>query len=128
LSFTDAAVVPGATYSYAVAAVDAAGNVGAATTATVTTTASDTIAPTPVANLRASVAKNRAVKLTWSAATDNVAVTAYLVSRNSATVATVSTLSFTQQRVGVGSYTYTVQARDAAGNLSDPATVTVTVK
>lgn len=127
-SFSDPAVTPGVAYTYSVSAYDAAGNMGAAATATVTTTGADTTAPTAVPSLSTSVSKNRSVKLTWNAASDNVAVTGYLVLRDGVTVGAVSSLSFSQSRVPAGSYTYALIARDAAGNESPPVSRTVTVK
>ena len=67
--------------------------------------------------------------LSWTAATDNVGVTGYTVIRDGATVGTTKTTSYTDTGVVAGTtYTYTVKAQDAAGNVgpaSAPATATV---
>ncbi len=64
------------------------------------------------------------VALAWAAATDEVGVTGYRVSRNGSPVATVAGLSFTDSGLPAGSpFTYSVEATDAAGNFSPPATV-----
>ena len=68
------------------------------------------------------------VALSWTAATDNVGVTGYDVYRGSTKVTTVTATSFTDSGLSPGGYTYTVVARDAAGNSSPPSNaVTVNV-
>ncbi len=63
--------------------------------------------------------------MTWSASTDNVAVTGYNVYLNGARVATVQTLTYAYASLTCGtSYTVAVEARDAAGNVSDRAQAT----
>lgn len=59
----------------------------------------------------------RAVALTWSGATDDVAVTKYEIVRNGLVVKTLTGTTFTDLP-GAGIHTYTVRARDAAGNVS----------
>jgi antitoxin component YwqK of YwqJK toxin-antitoxin module len=69
------------------------------------------------------------VILTWNAATDNVKVTAYNVYRDGVLVFTTTSLTYTDTTVNDSTtYTYEVQARDAAGNLSDGKSITVTTK
>jgi Gametolysin peptidase M11 len=87
--------------------------------------APDTQAPTSPTNLTASVNRGRNVTLRWTASTDNVGVTAYQVSRAGRSV-TVSGTS-TSDKPGRGTFVYTIVARDAAGNASAPATITVVV-
>ena len=69
-----------------------------------------------------------AVTVTWAASTDSVGVTGYDVLRDGAKVGTVSGTSFTDTGVQPSTtYSYTVDAFDAAGNTSQPsqaATVT----
>src|SRR5436853_7542715 len=66
--------------------------------------------------------------LSWSASTDNVGVTAYILLRNGVQVATPATPSFADTGLSAATtYSYTVAARDAAGNISpDSASVSVT--
>ena len=68
------------------------------------------------------------VALAWSGATDSVGVTGYYVFRNSVQIAAVTTTSYTDTGLAPGTpYSYTVEAYDAAGNVSTPSnTVTVT--
>ena len=76
----------------------------------------DTTAPTTPTGLSASLATASSVKLSWSAATDNRAVTGYRVSRGSTVLATVSGTTYTDTGLAPGSYTWSVAALDAAGN------------
>src|SRR6267154_1308485 len=105
------------TYSYTVAARDAAGNVSA-NSASASVTLADTTPPTTPTGLTAAVAGSTAAILSWSASTDNVGVTGYIVRRNGVQVATPATTSFADTGLSVGTYSYTVAARDAAGNVS----------
>ena len=116
---------PSTTYPFTVKARDAAGNTSAASnTATATTqAASDTQAPTVPANLGVTGTTSSSVSLSWSASTDNVGVAAYDVFQGgtlamsvTGTTATVSGLSPST------TYTFTVKARDAAGNVSAAST------
>lgn len=68
------------------------------------------------------------VVLTWTGATDNVAVTSYEVYRNNVLVGSPTAASFTDTLLTNGtSYNYTVKAVDAAGNKSvASATVSAT--
>jgi chitodextrinase len=121
-NYSDTAVVNGTTYSYTVKAVDAAGNVSAASnTATATPQpAADVSSPSAPGNLTAT-GGNSSVGLKWSAATDNVGVTGYRVYRAGAQIASLaaSTLSYSDPGLTNGtSYSYTVKAVDAASNPS----------
>ncbi len=68
----------------------------------------------------AAVADGGAVEVTWSASTDDVGVSGYTVRRDGAVVATVSSgLAYSDSAVSAGqTYRYTVEAFDAAGNVS----------
>ncbi|MGI5269784.1 carbohydrate-binding protein [Nonomuraea sp. CA-218870] len=79
----------------------------------------DTQAPSVPGDLRSTGVTSSSVSLAWNAATDNVGVTGYQVYRGGALVTTVSGTSYTDTgRAADTGYTYTVRARDAAGNLS----------
>jgi chitodextrinase len=88
----------------------------------------DTTPPSPPANLSATAPSVSQVDLSWTASTDNVGVTGYDVLRDGTRITTVPTTGYSDTSVTSGStYTYTVKARDAAGNLSaasNSATVT----
>ncbi|MFD9697490.1 fibronectin type III domain-containing protein [Lentzea sp. NPDC059081] len=85
----------------------------------VTGGSSDTTAPTAPANPRATGTTASSVSLAWDASTDNVGVTAYDV-YNGGTIAT--TVTGTTATVGNlkadNDYTFTIKAKDAAGNTS----------
>jgi chitodextrinase len=115
-------------YSYRVRATDAAGNLSAySNIATATTTAGqDTQPPTAPSNLTATAASVSQINLAWTASTDNVGVTGYLVERcsgpgcsNFAQISTPTSTSFSDTLLTANtSYSYRVRATDAAGNLS----------
>jgi chitodextrinase len=111
-------------YSFTVRARDAAGNVSAASTALPVTTsaaAGDTTAPSVPGGLNSPSKTATSVSLAWTASTDNVGVTGYEVFVNgSATpAASPTTTSATISGLTASTaYTFTVKARDAAGNRS----------
>ncbi|MET7283635.1 glycosyl hydrolase family 8 [Kribbella sp. NPDC005582] len=79
----------------------------------------DTTPPSTPTGLAATGTTSSSVSLAWNASTDNVGVAGYVVYRNGTEVATTGTTSYTDTgRTASTSYTYTVKARDAAGNLS----------
>jgi len=122
-SYSDTTTVAGTTYGYTVYAYDAAGNVSpASNTATVTTPSQgDTQPPTTPAGVTATAASASQVNVGWNASTDNVGVAGYTVYRNGAAIATTGPTSTAYSDATVAAsttYTYTVDAFDAAGNHS----------
>ena len=109
------------TYSFYVKAKDAAGNVSPnSNTVNVTTLApaADTTAPA-APTLTASGTTTSSTNLSWSGATDNIGVTGYDVYQNTALIG--STASTTYNVTGLTpstTYSFTVRAKDAAGNIS----------
>lgn len=79
----------------------------------------DTTAPSAPGTLTATGVGQTQLTLTWAAATDNVAVTGYRLTRNgTALPGTVTGLTFTDTGLSPATtYTYAVQALDAAGNV-----------
>ncbi len=93
------------------------------------TTGTDTQAPSAPTGLTATASSSTRVDLSWSASTDNVGVTNYLVYRGTSLLATIgATTTYADTSVAAStSYSYTVKARDGAGNLSAASnTATVT--
>lgn len=83
----------------------------------------DTQPPTAPANLAFTQPTTGSVKLTWSAATDNVGVTGYDVYANGQLRGSVngSTLTYTDPQPAGVTVSYYVIAKDAAGNASAPS-------
>ncbi|MEU6542978.1 carbohydrate binding domain-containing protein [Streptomyces sp. NPDC046859] len=80
---------------------------------------SDGQAPSAPGNLRSTGKTSTSVSLAWNASTDNVGVTGYDVFRGSTQVLSVSGTSATVGGLSPSTaYTFTVKARDAAGNVS----------
>jgi chitodextrinase len=131
-SYADTGLSPATTYSYTVAARDAGGNVSANSASASVTTAvpADTTPPTTPTGLTAAAAGSSGANLSWSASTDNVGVTRYIVRRNGVQVATPATTSYADAGLSAATtYNYTVAARDAAGNISPiSASVSVTTE
>ena len=124
-SFADTGLSAATTYSYSVSARDAAGNISPYSASVSVTTASvaDTTAPSTPTGLTAAAAGSTGANLSWSASTDNVGVTGYIVRRNGVQVATPATTSFADTGLSAATtYSYTVAARDAAGNISPNST------
>ncbi|MET0400931.1 MAG: hypothetical protein ABW123_00955 [Cystobacter sp.] len=79
----------------------------------------DTQAPSQVTGLRSTGTTSNQVSLAWNAASDNVGVTDYLVLRNGAQVGTSTGTSYTDTGLSPSTqYSYTLKARDKAGNQS----------
>jgi fibronectin type 3 domain-containing protein len=94
-----------------------------------TSTVPDVTPPSAPTNLSASAANSGEVDLSWGASTDNIGVSSYDILRDGSKVGSVPASSLTYQDTTVAantSYSYTVVARDAAGN-SSPASNTATV-
>lgn len=137
-SFADTGVVPGSTHSYAVSALDAAGNESALSEAvevTVPEPLPDVTAPGVPLDVTASGldGPTSVVAVGWGAATDDRGIGAYTVTRDGEPVATLDANSrmFLDSGVAEGqSYTYAVFATDTSGNpgpASDGVVVTAPV-
>ncbi len=84
----------------------------------------DTTAPSTPASLAASGTTSSSTNLTWTASTDNVAVTGYNVYRGTTLVATVTTTSYVASGLTASTtYSFSVKAKDAANNLSASSNV-----
>ena len=122
ITFQDTGLNPVTTYSYRVHALDAAGNVSAQSNAASATTQAtpDTIAPTAPTGVAAAAISSSRIGVSWSASTDNVAVTGYHVYRDNVFLATLGNVT-TYESTGLAAstaYTYRVDAIDAVGNIS----------
>ncbi|RVU90649.1 T9SS C-terminal target domain-containing protein [Flavobacterium columnare] len=113
-------------YTFTIKAKDAAGNISNASNAiTVTTSAPviDTTAPT-APTLSASGTTTTTTNLSWSGATDNVGVTAYNVYQGTTLLGTTSSTSYNVVGLTAATtYSFTVKAKDAAGNISNASNI-----
>ncbi|MFC5823864.1 glycosyl hydrolase family 18 protein [Nonomuraea insulae] len=129
---TDTGLSASTVYSYTVRARDAAGNRSANSASVSATTTGggggDTAAPTVPGNFRSTGVTNNSVALAWNASTDNVGVTGYEIYRGGTLITTVTGTTHTDTGLSASTaYSYTVRARDAAGNRSaNSASVTAT--
>ena len=79
----------------------------------------DTTAPTAPTTLVASGTTQTTTTLSWNVATDNIGVAGYNVYRGTTLLGSVSTTTFNVTGLTAAtSYTFTVKAKDAAGNIS----------
>ena len=125
--------VPVGTWYYRVTARDGAGNVSApSAAAAVTIGVPDTTQPSTPTGLAATVSSSD-VGLTWSAATDNVAVAGYTVYRGATAgfvadtaskIADVTQRSYLDASRTAGTWFYRVAARDTSGNIGAPSAST----
>jgi hypothetical protein len=139
VSYVDTNVAPGP-HSYSIDAMDAASPDNGAPSGqnlewgnrsfladAVSVTVADTTPPSVPENLIAASGVGQ-VSLAWSASTDDVGVVSYGVYRDGAKIADVAGTSYTDMGLTIGAYSYTVNARDAAGNTSlQSATATANV-
>lgn len=132
LAYADATVRPETEYRYRVDAFDEAGNHSdPSDPVRVTTPKRDDIQPpTAPTDLTAEATGPNEIVLSWAPSTDDTAVVGYSIYRDGVEVATVDGLTGTHTDVEVQpstTYSYTVRAFDASGNLSrlsDEAKVT----
>lgn len=133
-TYSDTGVSAATTYLYRVRARDAVPNwSGYSTTASATTPpAVDTQAPTAPSGLSATAVSTSQIDLSWSASTDNVAVTGYAVERcqgagcsSFSQIATPTTTTYSDTgRTASTTYVYRIRARDAVPNWSGYSSTT----
>ena len=130
-TYTDSTVAGSTAYTYQISAYDGAGNESGKTSAASITTPEppDTTPPTAPGAFQSTNTGLTAISLSWTASTDNKAVTGYQLSRNGSQIATLNATALTYNDSNLTyatTYNYTLKATDAAGNLSNPATLSVT--
>ncbi len=92
-------------------------------------TGTDTQAPSAPSNVVASNITQTSLTLTWNASTDNVAVTEYEIYQDGNNVATTNTTSFeVTSLTAATAYTFSIKAKDAAGNEATSNTINITTE
>ena len=131
-SYTFSGLTINQTHSITVLAIDDANNRSAlsAPLSVTTTFVSDPVAPTAPTNLASSNVTTTGFRVTWTAASDNVAVTNYNIYRNGSYVGTVAgtaTLRFNVSGLTAGTaHSIVVRAIDAEGNFTNSVALSVT--
>ncbi len=123
-TYRDTSAVAGTKYRYQIRAQDSSGNTsGPSATVVVIAGATDAEAPTVPTGVSAVAGADR-VTLSWTASSDNRAVTGYLVHRDYQFLAFVPTgTTYTDTTAVAGTrYRYEIRAKDGAGNTSGPST------
>ncbi|NVK51447.1 MAG: endonuclease [Flavobacteriaceae bacterium] len=106
-------------YTFSIKAKDAAGNISNASN-TVNITTVDTTAPSAPTNLTSSNITQTTVDLSWTAASDNVSVTGYDIYQGASLLASTSSTNYNVSGLTAStSYTFSIKAKDAAGNTSN---------
>ena len=121
--FIDTNLAPSSSYEYLVVALDPSGNTSAASSAlqisTLDRPAVDTVAPSVPEYLHSMGTTENSVKLMWLASSDDSGVVTYIVERDGVEFARTGMRMLTDSGLAAGTtYTYTVRAVDAAGNVS----------
>ncbi|WP_299524207.1 GEVED domain-containing protein [uncultured Lutibacter sp.] len=125
-SYQATGLTSGSSYNFNVKAKDAAGNISAnSNTETITTVTPDTQAPSSPIVTTSNITQTT-VNLSWNASTDNVGVTGYDVYKNNVLLTSVTGTSYQATLLTAAtSYNFNVRAKDAAGNISNSNTVTI---
>ena len=133
-TYVDNTAAPSTTYTYAVTAFDAAGNQSllSSTISATTHNPSDTTPPTAPTELNVTSISATQINLSWQASTDNAGIQDYIIQRctgagctNLVQIDTVPSGTQTYRNTGLTpntTYTYSVLARDEAGNIGPPST------
>lgn len=132
-STSDFGLTENTSYTYRLRACDTSKNCSAWASTTATTANDpandvDNQAPSKPTGLAKSGATATSITLSWSASTDNVGVTGYEVRRGGSSigVTNAATRTFTENNLSANTeYSYTVRARDAAGNWSSESSALV---
>lgn len=116
----------GESYTFSVVARDAAGNVSSPSNiiSVATLSGTDTEAPSAVTTLTASGTTATSTELSWAPSTDNVGVVSYEIYEDNNLLATTVAPPYVVTGLILStSYSFTVVAVDAAGNVSLPGNV-----
>lgn len=114
----DSKTAPDGNHTLTAIATDAAGNIGSSQPILITVS-NDTVVPSTPTDLKATQITASQIDLSWTASTDNKAVSGYNVYRGDAFLTSTSLPSYSDKSVLQNTtYNYRVSAVDAAGNES----------
>jgi len=117
--YTDNGLELNNTYSYAVKACDAFKNTSEISESIEESTTIDTEEPSAPNGLKISSRTGYTITISWNPSTDNTGVAGYEIYRNEVKVGTTSITYYTDTGLTTGkTYSYTVKAFDASGNIS----------
>lgn|GEM_PF-980163 len=119
LTYTDSFLLPETTYYYKLKTVNTSGTSGFSTVAWAETF-TDGVAPSVPTFLTLASKTYTNVAFTWTASTDNVAVTGYEILIDNVAVGTTTGTNYMAMNLTPGTlYNFTVKAFDASGNTSN---------
>lgn len=134
-TYTATGLTATTSYTFTVSAVDAAGNASAQSSAVTgtTTSAPDTTPPSTPTNFRVTATTTSSVSFAWTASTDNVGVTDYMLyyvnsSGNYVYAYPTGTTYTVSGLPSAKTFTFYLLAHDAAGNYSGNASTTGTTQ
>ncbi len=128
-SYSDTGLAPATTYRYRIRVRDEAGEFNtqwAISTATTDAAGVDTEPPTKPTNVQATTVSSSEIDLAWTASTDNVGVTEYIILRcegagctPTVRVGSTPNTSYRDSGLAAGTtYRYRIRVTDAAGNFN----------
>ncbi len=121
LSYQDNNLTPGASYVYIVRAIAETGAAATSNEAS-SKTIKDATPPTAPLRLEYRGSNQNSVSIRWSASSDNVGVKRYDIFVNGINLYSTTGTSYTVRNLdSLTTYTFTVKAIDAAGNISAPS-------
>lgn len=84
----------------------------------------DTSAPTAPTNLTTSSVTQTSLNLNWTSSTDNIAVTGYDIYQGATKITTVTSTNYSVTGLSASTaYTFSIKAKDAAGNISNASNI-----
>jgi len=123
-SFSNTGLQASNTYTYAISALDAAGNESFQSGSAPAITP-DTTRPSRPPNFTANAISETQINLNWGQSSDNIGVVSYNIFRNGALIANITGTSYSDTGLkAFTTYAYDVTAIDAEGNESSPSSKT----
>jgi Fibronectin type III domain len=116
----------GFTAQFTVQATDTAGNTSPQSAPRSATTKDQTAPVWPPTGLFTATVEGGTVTLKWPAATDNIGVSVYQVSRDGVAIQNLAAATYVDKNVPIGNHHYELRAYDAAGNGSTIKSVDAT--